>query len=181
MLYNFNNFNTFELDILSTYKYKINFTDDQNAVTLNECINFQQSNQNTKKIYCNICKQNTGFQSHSKIYSSPNMFIFLINRGNADKNLLNIPFIIEEKINLTFCIENMESTKNYELTGIVSINAQNSQYTSFCKSPIDNKWYFYKEEKNGQVELNQLLAVHNKNNNFIPFILLYNSIQNRQN
>ena len=126
-----------------------------------------------------ICEQNTGFQSHSKIYSSPNMFIFLINRGNADKNLLNIPFIIEEKINLTFCIENQESIKNYELAGIVSINPQNNQYTSFCKSPIDNKWYFYKEEKNGQVELNQLLVIHNKNNNFIPFILLYNSIQNK--
>ena len=181
ILYNFYSFNTFELDILSIYKYKKHFTDNKNAVTLNECINFQQSNQNTKKIYCNICEQNTGFQSHSKIYSSPNMFIFLINRGNADKNLLNIPFIIEEKINLTFCIENQESIKNYELAGIVSINPQNNQYTSFCKSPIDNKWYFYKEEKNGQVELNQLLVIHNKNNNFIPFILLYNSIKNKQN
>ena len=178
-IYNFYTFNTFELDILGTYKYKNSFN-NRSAVTLNECIQFQQSNKNNIKLYCNKCKKFTLFQNCYKIFSSPNKFIFSINRGHLDNNLLNIPFKIEEKIDLTFHVENKQSFTNYELSGILSVinNPHNYQYVSFCKSPMDNKWYFYDVENITTYELNDIIIFHNDNNEYIPLILIYNNIKN---
>ena len=178
-IYNFYTFNTFELDIIGTYKYKNSFN-NRSAVTLYECIQFQQFNKNNIKLYCNKCKKFTLFQNCYKIFSSPNKFIFSINRGDLDNNLLNIPFKIEEKIDLTFHVENKQSFTNYELSGILSVsnNPQNYQYVSFCKSPMDNKWYFYDVENITTYELNDIIIFHNDNNKYIPLILLYNNIKN---
>jgi len=172
IIYNFYTFNTFELDILGTYIFKNNQSNYKKPITLNECIQYQQSSNNQSKLFCNHCKLYHFFQNNSKIFSSPYMFIFSLNRGNIDNNLLSIPFIIEEKIDLTFFVENQQSCKNYELNGIVSFKSDNPQIVSFCKSPLDNNWYCYSEEFIGQVQLNQVLMQHN-NNMYIPSILLY--------
>jgi ubiquitin C-terminal hydrolase len=177
-IYNFYTFNTFELDISGTYTFKKKYSNG-NAITLNDCIQYHQNKRNEQKSLCNICRQYTKFLSHSKIFSSPNIFIFSMNRESSVNNLLNIPFIIEENIDLSFFVEQKESFKNYELIGIVSINSQNSQYISFCKSFVDNNWFYYSDEKGIiQIELNTILNMHNSTFTFVPLILLYNNNHN---
>jgi ubiquitin C-terminal hydrolase len=178
-IYNFYTFNTFELDIFGTYSAKnINYSKG-NYITLIDCIQYHQNKRNEQKSLCNNCRQYTKFQSHSKIFSSPNMFIFSMNRESSSNNLFTIPFIIEEKIDLTFFVEKEGSFKNYELIGIVSINSQNNQYISFCKSFVDNNWFYYSDEKGIiQIELNTILNMHNSNFTCVPLILLYNNNHN---
>ena len=142
-----------------------------------ECIEYQRNNRNKAKTFCNICRQYTEFQINSNIFSSPKMFIFSMNRESSGNNLFTIPFIIEEKIDLSFFIEQKDySSKNYELTGIVSIDSRNSQYISFCKSFIDNNWFSYSDEKGIiPIEFNNILNMHNSTFTCVPLVLLYNN------
>ena len=179
--YNFYTFNTFELDISGTYAFKNNYSKG-NAITLIDCIQHQQNKRNEQKSLCNICRQYTKFQSHSQIFSSPNIFIFSMNRESSGNNLFKIPFLIEEKIDLTFLVEKKESFQIYELIGIVSINPQNWQYISFCKSFVDNNWFSYSDEKGIiQIELSTILNMHNSGFTYVPLILLYNNNNHNNN
>ena len=72
-IYNFYSFNIYELDILGTYNNNFN---KRNDITLNDCIQFQQKFPKIGKLYCNLCKQYTSFSLLSKIFSTPNLFVF---------------------------------------------------------------------------------------------------------
>ena len=108
---------------------------------------------------------------------APKAFIFLLNRGiNFDKAnyLITIPFKVEEIIKIDNYLFNRE-TKQYELTGIISICLKEDKYICFCKSFIDNKWYFYDDETILEQDFNYI-ELNTKNNNIIPYILLYKRI-----
>ena len=113
----------------------------------------------------------------SKIFTSPDTFIFSLNRGNLEQNnnLLDIKFIIDEKIDLTSFIE-QNVYKEYKLGAIISINNNSSDYKYVCfyKSPFDQKWYLYHNNNINPIEIDAILMDHNENNNFIPCILAYN-------
>ena len=130
-----------------------------------------------KKAYCNNCRKFTQMLSSSKIYSSPNIFIFLLNRGNMDKNLMNIRFQLEETINIKNFIDNKDAPSLYQLNGIVSIELKNNKYVSFCMSPVDKNWYYYNDEDIQQTNINNVIQLHNNNGIYIPCILLYHSRQ----
>ena len=111
----------------------------------------------------------------SKIYSSPNYFIFLLDRGNLDENL-NIKFDIEEKIDLKKYIEKEDTPYLYELVGIVTINATEKKYESFSKSPIDQMWYYYDEKDADQLRKDIVFNNNNEMIFYIPCILFYKKI-----
>ena len=90
-----------------------------------------------------------------------------------DINLLNVIFIVEEKINLDKFIENKNGPRFYELIGIVSIYMNEKRYVSCCKSPVDQQWYYYDNDTVSKVDFNVVINNHN-NNNFIPCLLVYN-------
>ena len=166
-IYSLNTFNVFELDILETFKLKQN-----NAITINDCLKYYE---NPKKAHI-LCKNcgNSKILNCSKIYSSSNIFIFSLDRGDFDNNLINIPFIIEDKIDLTFHIEG--NLKIYELNAIVSITKDKEGkniYVCFSKSPVDNNWYLYNDEKVQEVQLDKIIICHNNNHQYIPCILSY--------
>ena len=167
IVYNFNTFNTFELDILGAYQCK------KNPITLNECL-YYYGKEKAQDLYCIKCGKYNKITYKSNILSSSYMIIFSLNRGELDKNnLIHIPFHLEDKIDLSFFIEK-ESPKHYELTGIVSaVKEQNKyKYVSFCRSPVDHQWYLYNDEIIGKPQLNDIINAHN-NNKYIPCILAY--------
>ena len=165
--YSFFSNNCFILDILGCYHQN---KKEKNQITIEDCIRYQTFGRKSD-MCCNGCKAN--YYTESKIYSTAEKIIFLLDRNNFNQNLLNIHFIVEDKIDLTNYIEFSYSPKNYELTGIISIPINRQMYVTFCKSPIDDEWYYYSNEKIIHKELNDVIKENNSN--FIPSILIYNS------
>ena len=159
-------FNAFDLDISKTYKCY------QKNINIYDCLNFWKSN-NCPKLYCYKCRNFTQRNKASIIESAPKIFIFLLQRGISfdqyNKYIL-IPFIVDEKINLSNYI--MGGTQNYELTGIVAILLNEQKYISYCKSPIDQLWYFYNDTEVLCISLKEIFSLMN-NQKVIPCILYY--------
>ena len=165
--YSFNNFETLDLDILGTFQ-----KNSYAPISLLSCLNYQS--QKSQNIFCQKCQKYTQFQINTKIYSSPINFIFTLNRGYPDQNqnLLDIKFMVEEKIDIGQYLENKKAYTKFELIGIVSYYMQEKKYVCFGKSPADKKWYLYNDEKVMDTNNNEVI---NRNNNmeYIPCILLY--------
>ena len=167
--YEFKDFETLELDISEAYKqFKQPFT-------LLQCLTFQSKKfQNS---FCQKCGTYTQNKILSNIYSSPITFIFSLNRGNLDPNLLNINFIVEENIDISQFLENKRSYSKYSLCGIVSISRkENNKYVCFGKSPVDKQWYLYNDEIVTDTNINYIIQSNN-NQEYIPCILLYQFIK----
>jgi ubiquitin C-terminal hydrolase len=167
--YEFKDFETLELDISEAYKqFKQPFT-------LLQCLTFQSKKYQNS--FCQKCGTYTQNQILSNIYSSPIHFIFSLNRGNLDQNLLNINFIIEENIDISQFLENKRSYSKYSLCGIVSISRkENNKYVCFGKSPVDKQWYLYNDEIVTDTNINYIINSNN-NHEYIPCILLYQFIK----
>ena len=162
-------FNTFELDILGTYIYK------KNPININDCLEFHNI-QKQQNLYCNVCHKYNQVLNKTIIYSSPNNFIFSLDRKNLEQKMMQIPFIVSENLKLSSFIENTNSPIHYQLIGILSYYLNEKKYISFCVSPVDKQWYVYNDEKVSSININTILNFHNSNIKLIPCILVYKSI-----
>ena len=167
--YQFKTFNTFDLNI-SKY-YQNNKKDD---TKIYDCLEYRKI-QNTLKKRCDNCKNICNYKVNNRIYNSPNIFAFILDREDLNEDLMKIPFIIEEYINLNNYIEDEKSIKEYELIGVVSISLRERKYIGFSKSIIDNKWYLYNDTKVNEISIDFILKSHNQYNYYIPCILFYES------
>ena len=171
--YSLQNYETLDLD-LSNY-YKMNFNQ---PLTIGKCLEFQTYKQ--ENFFCQICKIYNKMNIVTRIYTLPNYLVFSLNRESADQktNLLNVPFLVEEKIELSKYIEFNQSFSRFELQAIVSISMkENYKYVCFGKSPVDHMWYLYSDEKCFSGDINTVLNLNNNNNQgYIPCILLYKAI-----
>ena len=164
--YEFNHFETLELDILSAYQKF------QCPLTIYQTLTYQ--NQKNKKIYCQNEQAYKMVGVTSKIYASPNYFIFSLGRGNLDQNLMKIPFKVEQEIDISKILENQQSYKRFELIGIVSISKnEGNKYVCFGKSPADKKWYLYNDNIVNEINFDQVINANNNINQYIPCILAY--------
>jgi ubiquitin C-terminal hydrolase len=167
--FHLNTFNIFELDILGAYSYR------KNPITINDCLDLY-SFLRQQTLFCITCRKYTKILNKSQIYSSPNTFIFSLDRKNLDQNYLNIPFNLTEKINLNNYIENKDLPTNYQLIGVLSFYVNENKYISFCLSPVDKKWYVYNDEKVEPTNINSIIQLHNFGKKFIPCLLVYKSV-----
>ena len=170
---------TFKLNISGCYS---SLENKEHKMTIQDCLNYQSQNPKINKKYpCNKCKQNK--EISSKIYSSPKIFLFLLDRGNNfDKNkneLLKIPFLIEKNIDLQKFIRAKNSPTKYELVGIVSITLSDEKYVANIKSPIDNNWYYFNDLKVQEIIYDNVINSNNNNNYYVPCILVYKSINDK--
>jgi len=169
---------TFKLNISECY---YSFKNEKHKITIEDCLNFNSQNPKIDNKYpCEKCKNKK--KIISKIYRSPNIFLFLLDRGNnfdINKNkLLKIPFLIEGKLDLQKYIKKENSPTKYELVGIVSISLSDNKYVANCKSPIDNNWYYFNDLKVQAIDYNIVINTNNNNNYYVPCILVYKSIKN---
>ena len=167
--FHLNTFNIFELDILGAYSYR------KNPITINDCL-YLYSFLRQQTLFCITCRKYTKILNKSQIYSSPNTFIFSLDRKNLDQNYLNIPFNLTEKLNLNNYIESKISPTNYQLIGVLSFYVNENKYISFCLSPVDKKWYVYNDEKVEPTNINSIIQLHNFGKKFIPCLLVYKSV-----
>ena len=167
--YYMNNYETLELDISNINVNSLN----NSPLTIGKCLQLQR--EKMMKSFCESCKTYFPMKIITEVYSTPSYFIFSLNReGNPAQNLLNIPFSIEENINLQPFIVEKQCFSKFKLQGIVSISSkQNNKYVCFGKSPINDKWYLYNDDKVDISDINNILNLHNQNFDYIPCILLY--------
>ena len=163
-IYSFNNFPTFELNIIEIAKVK----NIQN-VKIEDCLEFYELNK-LQKTFCSSCKNYEQLTSRNKIYSSPNFFLFLLDL----KENKNINFIIEPRINLEKFIENKTTPTKYELNGIVFFDLNKNKYNALCISPVDKRWYLFDDKNVDLFDFNDFNNFYVKNKKYIPRILLYN-------
>ena len=89
-----------------------------------------------------------------------------------DKNESNIPFKIEQTIDLKEYAFNPQKNFKYDLRGIISYDNNKKIFVAFIKSHINKKWYLYMdeivEEKN---DINEVL--NDNNNKYVHYSLMY--------
>ena len=162
-------FPLFELGIIESFAYF------KKRLTIYDCLKFYEIPKK-QKIFCERCKKYNDKLISSKILSPANIFIFSLNRKNLDQNLMNIPFKIDDKIDIGNFLEMKGFQSQYELIGIVSFYTAQQKYISICMSPVDNRWYIYNDESIQSTSLEIAINYHNvENSQFIPCILAYKS------
>ena len=86
-------------------------------------------------------------QYTTKIYTSPNFFFFLLNRGKGKK--YNVKLDFPEILNITQYVMVKEIPNIiYNLYGVVTHigeSGPNAHFVASCKSPVDGKWYRYND------------------------------------
>ena len=172
--YQFQSFLTFDLDIYGTYKANA----EKNEIKIYNCLDFWK-HKDIEKVYCNKCEEFKKVEWGKSIIDSPKQFVFLLDRGNFDNNLIKINFVIDYNINLQPYVDYQKSSESkfhYQLKEIVSIFG--NKYISFVK--IDDKyWYVFDDDKIQKVEHNDVIKTHrNDSIKHTPCILFYELIEN---
>ena len=171
-IYKPQSFNIYDLNIKNCYeKYK------NDILSIKDCLNFL-SQKKSINFFCSKCNQKTDFDSLEKIYSSPKIFVLILDREDFNENLMKINFKIEETIDLSDFIEDKNSHKIYKLIGIVSISLREKKYLGFSKSPIDDEWYLYNDENVKKINIDFVEKSHGQFNFYVPYILFYESPDN---
>ena len=121
-----------------------------NCVNLYDCFLYNQKTEvftGENRNYCNMCKQLYDSSYQSKIYSSPNFLILILNRGK--NNIFDVKLNFDIELDLThFVILKDKPKLIYRLYGVITHIGQsgpNAHFVASCKSPIDNKWYRYND------------------------------------
>ena len=175
--YQFQSFLTFDLDIYGTYK----LNSEKNEIKIYDCLDFWKQ-KNIEKVYCNKCEEFKKVDWGKIIINSPKIFVFLLDRGNFDNNLIKINFTLDNNIDLHPYIGYQESSEakfQYQLKQIVSIFG--NKYISFVK--INKKyWYAFDNDKIQMVENDDVIKTHrNESIKHIPCILFYELDESKNN
>ena len=113
-------------------------------VNLIDCFYYYQKD-DLMSGYCDRCGNNDAqIIYRTKLFTIPSYLIIIFNRGKG------IEFNI--KINFPELLDTSEIAMNpngiYQLYGIVKHfgdNSSSGHFTAYCRSPIDNCWYFYND------------------------------------
>ena len=144
-----------------------------NRVTLYECFIYNQKtdyftgqNQN----YCNICKQLSDSMYTSKIFSSPNSLVLILNRGKG--NIFDVKLDFNEILDISeFVLAKDKPQIVYTLYGVITHIGQsgpNAHFVASCKN-TDNKWYRFNDAMVTPIKDLQKEVIEFGN----PYILFY--------
>ena len=129
---------------------QININIDNNRVTIYDCFYYNQKSDlftGENKNYCNVCKKLWDSIYTSRIFSSPNILILILNRGKG--NIFNVKLDFNEVIDITqFVIQKDKPQLIYSLYGVITHigeSGPNAHFMASCRSPVDNKWYRYND------------------------------------
>ena len=174
MIFNLPKVKSFRNNYRSNLDNQIN---QNNSVTLNDCFYYNQKTEilcGDNVNFCNICKKLNESEFTSRIYSSPNILILILDKGKNNEYKIRVEFT--ETLDITqFVIVKDRPQIIYNLYGVIAYaeqNDSNTHYIGFCKSPINNKWYKYNDSIVSPVEDIQKEII-----NFdTPNILFYHKI-----
>ena len=144
-------------------------------INLIDCIKYYYEKLNHFEFYCPYCNSYCGQTSSNRIYCSPNIFIFILNRGK--NNIHSVKMDYPPKLEISEYIQSDKTPTNYELIGVIThlgLSGPGGHFVAFCKNPIDDRWYKYNDEK---VDPADIFNVYNEG---IAYILFYRFIKENQ-
>ena len=134
---------------ITPYNYNVQPIEN-NTVTLFDCFCYNQKVEKftgENRNYCNICKQLYDSFYCSKIFSSPNVLILILNRGRG--NVFNVKLEFSETIDITqFVLQKDKPQMIYKLYGVITHigeSGPNAHFVAACKSYINDKWYRFND------------------------------------
>ena len=172
------NFIIFPLEEIRKAKYQNNFNNffmgNSNEVYLSDCFDYYQKVElmdGENQMYCNYCNSNSPSYYSTTLYSSPQIFILILNRGRG--NIYNVKLNFSEIINIGNYVKmKMNTNLIYHLYAIVTHigpSSMSGHFIAFCKSPIDGKWYKFND-----AIVDYVGDFNNNVSNFgTPYILFY--------
>ena len=157
--YNYGIFNVLIFPLEEVRKYrnkaielsnrKIILGNMSNIMNMFECFYYNQKNDlytGDRKNYCNICKQLYDSVYTTKIYTSPNVLILILNRGKG--NIYDVKLNFDLTIDISDFVLSKDGKQIYNLYGVITLlgkSGPNAHFVASCKSPVDNKWYRYND------------------------------------
>ena len=172
--YNFNIMNIiiFPLEKVRLYLEKRK-PEGFSVVTLYDCFEQNQEKEmldGANQIYCNQCHQNANASSFNQFYTCPEVLTVILNRGKGLEFDVNFSFPME--LTIEKYVQDKSYVPNYELIGCLTHHGPSGMaghFVAYCRSPIDNQWYFYNDA--------EVTPCYNPENemlsNGIPYILFY--------
>ena len=183
--YNIANMLIFPLEKVRQFVYQSS-NGQQNSVSLDQCFIQNQQGEvlnGTNQIYCNACQNMADAVMINYIYTSPEVFTIILNRGKGLE--FNVDFHFDHFINIdNYVIDKSQGKYNlYELICILchyGPSGMSGHFIAFCKSPIDKIWYCYNDANvtkcEGEPDISKLGNIEG-----IPYVLYYQRYQTQDN
>ena len=141
-------------------------------INLIDCVAYYCSYENQFNFLCPMCNTECQQTTVNKIYLSPNIFIFILNRGK--NNVFSVKMDYPDELDLSQYVESNKGNTKYQLTGVIThlgVSGPNGHFLAFCKNPLNGKWFKYNDEK---ITDASNYEVHNEG---VAYILFYNIIK----
>ncbi len=147
-----------------------NFYEENENIPINliDCIEYYYNNKNEFDLLCPYCQSICKQISNNSIYSSPNIFIFILNRGK--NNIFSVKMNYPRYLDISNYVESNQTPNYYELYGVIThlgLSGPGGHFIAFSKSPIDDKWYRFNDDKVTEADT---FSIHNEG---IAYILFY--------
>ena len=149
----FMNQNIFNMNPMLFQQNLFNFRiqmQNNNLVDINDCFLYNQKIENftgENSMYCNKCNKQCNASYQTKLYTTPEILIIVLNRGKGIE--FNVKLEFWEDLNLYNFIEVKQFGFNYKLIGVVTHMGESGgsgHFIAYCRSPIDENWYKYNDD-----------------------------------
>ena len=153
---------------------KINLLQN-NQINIFDCFEYNQKEESffgDNSLYCNNCQAQLPGVFSTNLYSTPEILIIVLNRGQGIQFKVKLEFYNE--LNLTNFIQARINNDNimYDLIGVVTHMGESGasgHFIATCRSPINGAWYQYNDDLAYQIhDFNKEIL-----NYAMPYILFY--------
>ena len=126
-------------------KYMNSRVNPNDAVDLIDCFYYHQKDE-LLDCYCERCQSNNAkVISRTRLFVAPSYLIIILNRGKGRQFNIKINFPEEFDTNGIF----INPSGIFQLYAVVKHfgeSGSSGHFTAYCRSPIDNSWYFYNDD-----------------------------------
>ena len=126
-------------------KYMNSRVNPNDAVDLIDCFYYHQKDE-LLDCYCERCQSsNAKVISRTRLFVAPSYLIIILNRGKGRQFNIKINFPEEFDTNGIF----INPSGIFQLYAVVKHfgeSGSSGHFTAYCRSPIDNCWYFYNDD-----------------------------------
>lgn len=122
-----------------------------NSINIYDCFQYKKDNIDTftgaGSINCNNCGNILIYTTQTNLYTAPKILIIGLNKGRNFEINIKIEFF--EDLNSFNFTETTDTGFSYKLIGVVTYignDGENKKFFSYCKNPIDIKWYKFEND-----------------------------------
>ena len=182
--YSIINMLVFPLEKVRQYIYQ-NSNGQNNSVSLDDCFIHNKTGEilnGENQIYCNNCRSLSDATTVNEIFTAPEVFTIILNRGKGLE--FNVNFSFNHYMDLSNYVIDKSSGKSllYELIGILchyGPSGMSGHFIAFCKSPEDHCWYCYNDATVTKCEGDPDISKYG-NVDGIPYVLYYQRYENQE-